>query len=254
MKRILLATITLLMMQFAYSQNCTADPQYTAPGVYPDSATGLPVAIVGVPYNETITNVVPEDTCIVLLFPPCTVVPIDSIVIDNFTGLPPGFSVVSENENALNFKFLGNSTSCMLITGTASAADVGVYPLTVSGLSWATVFGSPTSQPFNVDYYSIEIVMATGVESFTKNTFEVKQNAPNPISDFSLVQYYLPKADKVSIRIYNILGKTIKSESVVGTNGSNKYNIDASNLTNGIYFYSLTYANNTITKRFVVNK
>ena len=254
MKKILLAFIALMTINVAMAQNCTADPQFTTPGVYPDSLTGLPVAIVGIPYNETITTITPVDTCIVLLFPPCTVIPIDSVVIDNFTGLPAGFTVVSEFQNGLNFVFPGGSTSCMLITGTATAGQVGSYPLTVSGLSWATVLGTPTSQPFNVDYYTLEIVLPTSVDEFSKNTFEVKQNRPNPTGDLSIVEYYLPEANQVTISVFNLLGKVIKSENLIGTTGSNKYNLDASNLTNGIYFYSLTYANNTITKRFVVNK
>lgn len=254
MKRILLTTITLLMLQFAFAQNCTPDPQYTAPGVYPDSATGLPPAIVGVPYAETITEVVPVDTCYIILFPPCTILPIDSVVIDVFTGLPPGFTVVSENESALNFKFLGGTTSCMLITGTAAPGDEGVYPLTVSGLSWTRIAGTPTSTPFSVDYYSIEVVSPTSVETFSKDAFEVKQNMPNPVRNLSTIQYYLPEASNVTLNIYNVLGKVLKSDNLIGTTGSNKYTLDATNLTNGIYFYSLTSVNKTITKRFIVNK
>jgi Secretion system C-terminal sorting domain len=254
MKNFLLSLIALVSMNIAIAQNCTADPQYTAPGVYPDSATNLPVAVVGVPYDETITTITPVDTCIVLIFPPCTVIPIDSVVIDVFSGLPAGFNVVSENETSLNFVFLGGSSSCMRITGTATAGQVGTYPLTVSGLSWATVLGVPTSQPFNVDYYFIEIVMPTGVESFDENKFEVSQNRPNPVNNISQIEYNLPQAEKVTLNIFNVLGKTMNTIELSGNKGVNQYSLDASNLSNGIYFYSLSYLDNTITKRFVVNK
>ena len=53
--------------------------------------------------------------------------------------------VVSENQTGLNFVFLGGTASCMLITGTATAGQVGNYPLTVSGLSWATYLGDRKS-------------------------------------------------------------------------------------------------------------
>ena len=249
MKKLLLALIALMSMNIAIAQNCTADPQFTAPGVYPDSATGLSVAVVGTPYNETITTITPVDT-VYLGF----TVPVDSVVIDSISGLPAGFSMVSEFQNGLNFIFPGGSTSCMLITGTATAGQVGSYPIYVSGLSWGTFLGSSTSLPFVVDYYTIEIVLPTSVDEFSKNTFEVKQNRPNPTGDLSIVEYYLPEANQVTISVFNLLGKVIKSENVNGATGSNKYNLDASNLTNGIYFYSLTYANKTVTKRFVVNK
>jgi len=254
MKKLLLSLIALTTMSFAIAQNCTADPQYTLPGVYPDSATGISAATVGVAYDETITAITPADTCIVILFPPCTVIPIDSVVVDVFNGLPPGFTVVSENENSLNFKFLGGSTSCMRITGTATPAQVGSWPITVSGLSWAQVFGVPTSQPFNVDYYTLEIVSATGVEPLTGSEFQVGQNIPNPFNNTSSIQFYLPQANNVNISIYNVLGKVVKAEAILGGTGGNSYSLNAADFSNGIYFYNLTYANQTITKRFVVNK
>jgi len=254
MKKLLLSMIAIASMSLAIAQNCTADPQYTAPGVYPDSATGLAIAYVGVPYAETITTITPADTCIVIILPPCQVIPIDSVVIDVFTGLPTGFNVVSENQTSLNFVFAGGSSSCMLITGTATAGQVGFYPLTVSGLSWATVLGVPTSQPFLVDYYILEIVMPTGVESFSGEEFEIKQNIPNPFSNNSRIEYYLPEASNVSLSVYNVLGKMVKSENVQATKGVNNFSLNAADFSNGVYFYNLTYANQTITKRFIVNK
>ena len=254
MKKLLLTLVAITSMSFAIAQNCTADPQYTAPGVYPDSATGLSPAFVGVPYSETITTITPVDTCIVIIIPPCQLIPIDSVVIDVFTGLPAGFSVVSENQTSLNFVFLGGSSSCMLITGTATVAQVGLYPLTVSGLSWATVLGVATSQPFNVDYYTLEIVIPTGVESLSGNEFEVKQNIPNPFNNTSKIEYYLPEASNVNLSVYNVLGKMVKSENVKATKGENNFSLNAADFSNGVYFYNLTYANQTITKWFVVNK
>ena len=254
MKKLILSLIATTFMSFAIAQNCTPDGQYTLPGVYPDSATGLSIATVGVPYAETITTVTPADTCIIIVLPPCTTVPIDSVVVDVVTGLPPGFTVVSENELNLPFKFLGGVSSCMLITGTASPGDEGIYPLNVTGLSWGTVLGVPTSQPFVVDWYQIEVVLATGVEGFNGNEFQVKQNTPNPFNNSSSIEYYLPQANNVNINIYNVLGETIKSEEINGTQGSNSYSLNATDFSNGIYFYNLTFANQTITKRFVVNK
>ncbi|PJA08349.1 MAG: hypothetical protein COX70_03890 [Flavobacteriales bacterium CG_4_10_14_0_2_um_filter_32_8] len=254
MKKTLLSLIAILAVNFAIAQNCTPDPQYTAPGVYPDSATGLPPAYVGVPYDVTITEVVPVDTCIVLIFPPCTVIPIDSVVIDNFTGLPAGFTVVAENQSNLNFTFLGGTTSCMRITGTAIAGQEGVYPLTVSGLSWATVFSVPTSQPFSVNYYSIEILNPSGINSFTGENLQVNQNTPNPFFNSSSIEYYLPTAENVNITINDVVGKVIRNQKISGKKGSNNYTLTASDFSNGVYFFSLTYLNQTITKKFVVNK
>jgi hypothetical protein len=256
MKKILLSLIAIVTLSFAMAQNCIPDPQYTLPGVYPDSATGLAVATVGVPYSETITAVTPVDTCVqVLPLPfPCTLTPIDSVVVDSIYGLPPGFTVVSENENNLNFYFFGGTSSCMLVTGTASPGDEGTYPLYVSGLSWGQVAGVPTSQPFVVDWYQIEVVSATGIEALTGNDFQVRQNIPNPFSNTSNVEFYLPQAENVNINIYNTLGKIIKAENIQAVKGTNSYLLNAADFSNGVYFYNLIYLDQTITRRFVVNK
>jgi len=254
MKKTLLFLIALVAVNFIIAQNCTPDPQYTTPGVYPDSATGLPPAYVGVPYDVTITEIVPVDTCIVLIFPPCTVLPIDSVVVDTYSGLPPGFNMVSMNETNLNFIFPGGATSCMRITGTANPGDEGSYPITVSGLSWATVLGVPTSQPFTVDYYTIEVLNPTEIISFSGENLQVNQNSPNPFNYSSNIEYYLPQDGNVKISIYNVVGKEIKTESFWGRKGNNNYLLSATDFSNGVYFYSMTYTGQTITKRFVVNK
>jgi len=254
MKKTLLSLIAIVSVSFVFAQNCTPDPQYTTSGVYPDSATNLSPAYVGVPYSETVTAVTPADTCIVVVFPPCTTVPIDSVVVDNFTGLPAGFTVKSMNENALNFKFLGGTSSCMIITGTATAGQIGSYPLTVSGLSWARVFGVPTSEPFLVDYYVLKIENTTGVDEFLTNTFTVKQNAPNPFNNNSTIEYFVPTAGKVGVEVRNILGELVYSESTNAQQGINKHQLSASKFTNGVYFYQINYNNLVITKRFIVNK
>ncbi len=255
MKKILLSLITLITVNVLVAQNCTPNPMYTSPGVYPDSATGIAPAYVGVPYSETVTAVTPVDTCIVLIFPPCTVIPIDSVVVDVFSGLPAGFTVKSMNENALNFKFLGGTSSCMIITGTATAGQVGSYPLTVSGLSWATVFGVPTSQPFNVDYYTLVVLPSgVGIDELSSTEFSVKQNSPNPFSSNSIIEYSVPSAGKIAVDVRNVLGELIYSENITAQKGTNRLLLDASKFSNGMYFYQINYNNTTITKRIIVNK
>lgn len=252
MKKILLSFIALTAFVAVNAQNCTPDMMYTDSGVYPDSATNLAVATVGVPYSETITAVTPADTCIVVLFPPCTTVPIDSIMVETVTGLPPGLTIVSMNENTLPFKFLGGTSSCMLISGTPTQA--GVFPIQVHGTSYATVFTLTQTQDFDVNYYSITVLPATGVNEFATTKFEVKQNAPNPFSTNSTFEYYLPTAGKVSIDVRNVLGELVYSESSNANQGVNKHQLNAANFSNGVYFFQINYNNNIVTKRFIVNK
>lgn len=252
MKKLLLSIVALAAFTAISAQNCTPDPLYTEPGVYPDSATNLPPATVGVPYSETITAVTPADTCVVILFPPCTVVPIDSVVVESVTGLPPGLSIVAENQSQLNFIFLGGTSSCMLISGVPTTE--GTYPIQVHGTTYATVFNLTQTEPFDVNYYSITVLPAVGVDELSTSQFDVKQNSPNPFSVSSIFKYNTPTAGAVNIEIKNILGETISSVSTLSKQGRNEYLLNANEYSNGVYFFQITYNNSVVTKRFIVNK
>ena len=61
-KKLLLSLIIVPFLGISVALcQCSPDPQYTSPGVNPDSATGLPHAIAGVNYSTTMTVNVPED-------------------------------------------------------------------------------------------------------------------------------------------------------------------------------------------------
>lgn len=258
MKKTLLSLLAIFAITTTIiAQNCAPDPQYTTSGVYPDSVTNLPIAYAGQPYSEVITAVTPADSCIVIVFPPCQMVDIDSVVVTSVTGLPPGFTIVSQNENALPFKFLGGSSSCMLVTGNPTVLDTGHYPIAVSGTTYATVFSLTQTQPFDVNYYFIDIVDSSttvNVNELAENKFAITQNYPNPFSHTSTIEFNTPIAEMVEITVFNLLGKIIKTERFSANSGKNIYTLNASDYENGVYFYQLTYQTEKITKRFIVNK
>ena len=157
MKKLILSIATLVAFTFSGYSQCTPDPQFTVGGIYPDSATGLATAYVGVAYDEVITNVVPADTIIDLGLGP-TSVPFVDVTLDNVTGLPPNFTYSC---NPTNCVFPGNSSGCVNIYSTVnpSASDIGVYPLVIDVTATVSIpFVGNQSQPTVVDYYFIEIV------------------------------------------------------------------------------------------------
>ena len=93
MGKILLVSTFLFSAFFANAQ-CTPDPQYTAPGIYPDTATGLAPAYVDQSYSEDITVITPTDTVVDILGQALQVT-IDSISLTSVSGLPPNFSYLS---------------------------------------------------------------------------------------------------------------------------------------------------------------
>jgi len=94
--------------------------------------------------------------------------------------------------------------------------------------------------------------------SVTENQFEplgLSQNVPNPFETNSTVAYTLNEPSPVAVEITDISGKTIQIYNQgIKTAGSHTVVIDGSQLSNGIYFYTLRAGSNTITKRMVVNR
>ena len=121
-KLLLLISITLISVATVNGQ-CIPDPQFTQPGVYPDSATGFANACVGMPYEQIVTNIVPVDTCAVIIAGlPCIPLDFDSVVITGFTGLPPGFTYTCNSPQnttspATGCTFEGGTIGCISIVG-----------------------------------------------------------------------------------------------------------------------------------------
>jgi hypothetical protein len=71
-------------------------------------------------------------------------------------------------------------------------------------------------------------------------TFSLYQNYPNPFNPSTTIEFDLPTASQVSLKIYNILGEevvTLFSDRL--TAGSYNYQWDASNMASGVYLYRL---------------
>ncbi|MEP1121750.1 MAG: T9SS type A sorting domain-containing protein [Balneola sp.] len=70
--------------------------------------------------------------------------------------------------------------------------------------------------------------------------FGLSQNFPNPFNPSTTIQYALPKASDVSIDVFNILGKRVASlVNQRKAAGSYSIQFQASNLSSGVYFYTL---------------
>src|SRR5438046_195158 len=93
MKKIFLLVVAVAFAGSTSFAQCVPDTSITHndPGVYPDSATNLPHAIVGIPYSTVIQLKVLTDTT--TMIGPITVpVTIDSIIATNVSGLPAGYT------------------------------------------------------------------------------------------------------------------------------------------------------------------
>ncbi len=74
---------------------------------------------------------------------------------------------------------------------------------------------------------------------------------PNPATNSVSIDYSLANAQKASVKVINLLGNVVKSVNLPA--GSGKATIDVSNLTQGVYFYSVVVDGNVMkTKKLII--
>lgn len=93
------------------------------------------------------------------------------------------------------------------------------------------------------------------ISNISEKNYFLHQNYPNPFNSFTNIEYSIPENTKVKIKIYDVLGRTIKTLvnefQIIG-----KYRIlfNANNLSSGIYLYELSTENFRDVKPMVLIK
>ena len=83
--------------------------------------------------------------------------------------------------------------------------------------------------------------------------YKLMQNTPNPVANSTQISFELPKSTEISLVIYDITGRIVATpvnkEHLQA--GLNSIDIDGSNLQAGLYYYTLTNNEVSISKRMV---
>lgn len=99
----------------------------------------------------------------------------------------------------------------------------------------------------------------TGIEDNNNNLpegFALEQNYPNPFNPSTTIEFSLPASEKVSLKIYNLLGQeiaTLFNEKEMSA-GSHRIQWNADNFANGTYIYRLTSGNYSVTQKMILLK
>ena len=99
----------------------------------------------------------------------------------------------------------------------------------------------------------------TSVDEEKDNTvptnFDLSQNYPNPFNPTTKIQFSLPQASNVKLRVYNVLGQQV-AELINDFKAAGTYTVDwnAQNLSSGMYIYRLEAGANVVTKKMTLLK
>ncbi|HQY21924.1 MAG TPA: T9SS type A sorting domain-containing protein [Ignavibacteria bacterium] len=99
----------------------------------------------------------------------------------------------------------------------------------------------------------------TGVNNISSSVpdgYSLDQNFPNPFNPSTTINFSIPVTGKVNLTVYNSLGKevaTLVNENLAAGSYSSEFTA-ASDLTSGIYFYTITSGNFSDTKKLMLVK
>ncbi|MCB0729337.1 MAG: T9SS type A sorting domain-containing protein, partial [Ignavibacteriae bacterium] len=103
----------------------------------------------------------------------------------------------------------------------------------------------------NFEYFNLSSEVNIGIPV----KYDLSQNYPNPFNPSTKINYALPTDGQVSIKIFDMSGKEVMSlVNEVKTAGYYSVNFNAANLSSGIYFYRLSSADFTATKKMMLVK
>ncbi len=113
--------------------------------------------------------------------------------------------------------------------------------------------------PYANEHHLIEFKVSappTGIDELSSTGIKFDQNYPNPFSSNSVIKYELAKNAKITLSVFDVTGKKVM-EVYEGekTSGNHSINVNAENLSAGVYYYSIRVNENTTsTVKMVVVK
>lgn len=240
MKKILLAFAFMWAANAAFAQPCTPNPNWNRTGINP---ARLADAEVGIPYDQTITFVVPLDT---LFSFNGSDVParIDSAHIMTIHGYPAGFNYEGNNPR---LTWPGGSKGCAKLTGNATESQIGDYAIWVKVQAWVSVIGAPGLGQF--EYIDSSLVDFKVIAATSVHKFAIKQQIqsfPNPVKD--LLSIDLPSySNQVTTKFFDVLGNTFSLEPT----HNNGLQFSTAALKSGVYFAEITDGKYIYTTKFI---
>lgn len=165
--------------------------------------------------------------------------------------------VAEENYVTVKYEPEGTLQWVQSFNGDINGNDIAI-DLVIDNSKDIYVAGYSDESPSNVDFVTLKYSQTTAVSQFSNQLsggFNLSQNYPNPFNPATRIQFTISKTQHILLKVFNAKG----AEVAVPVNkqlkaGSYELTFDGSNLPSGVYFYKLSGADFTETKRMLLIK
>lgn len=224
--------MAFLSAAIGFSQACTPDTAYTSPGIYPDSATGIPAATELVPYSIVITVIVPPDTMVDLGGGPVYAT-IDSIVLTQIVNKPAWLLYDCAPATCA---FPGGDSSCALFHGTPPLGSAGKDTVDIMILQYGKVSGFPLPPVADTlfDFYVVEVQAASGIAAAVDQELDFGF-IPMPFSVGDRIPITSPRSQEVRLTLFDVQGRVSTSWTHVAAQGTSSTGIPLHLMSPGSY-------------------
>lgn len=151
-----------------------------------------------------------------------------------------GHAMKSSEYNAVKWETIG------FVDGKGDSPDGHTYRYIDQNVEF-------TGEPW---FYRLQQIDYDGVSSFSEvrqvdingpQEPELISFYPNPASNFVTINYYMPGADRVHFRLYNLAGQVLQSDELDGkTEGVHYRDVSLETLPSGLYIYELSIGTKNI--------
>jgi photosystem II stability/assembly factor-like uncharacterized protein len=174
------------------------------------------------------------------------------------TGSAWGTDIAKDDPTAVSFVIYG-STAYVSTNGGDNFTSSSVGSSPNAGVLYYDKGTLLTQQGGGVFKLSVSYNVITGSPQLSNElpvSFGLKQNYPNPFNPSTTIEYEISRASLVQLKVYDVLGNEVKALiSNYLAPGKYSMNFDASGLSSGIYFYTLSSDGQKIdTKKMILIK
>lgn len=169
--------------------------------------------------------------------------------IDSIASIIRTYIYADQRKQYTNTQFEMNILSDLSIAGVGGTSRI-------PGLK---SFLTTRKNSINTQLTNLGINCTTSLEEAETNTipqkFNLYQNYPNPFNPSTTIEYDIPNAGLVVLKVYNILGKEVRTlVNEYKDAGAYRVSFNTGELASGVYVYQITSGNSTLTKRMVLVK